>query len=34
MPAFPKVLSAADLLDVLMTLEMPALWLEALQPTS
>lgn len=34
MPAFPKVLSAVDLLNVLMTLEMSALWLEALQPPS
>jgi len=33
MPAFPNAPSAADLLNVLMTLEMPALWLEALQPS-
>jgi hypothetical protein len=31
---FPQAPSAAVLLNVLMTLEMSALWLEALQPPS
>jgi hypothetical protein len=31
MPAYPWPSSAADLLNVLMTLEMSALWLEALK---
>jgi hypothetical protein len=34
MPACPKAPSAADLLNLLMTREMSALWLEALQPPS